>query len=146
MKKRDILSYLLLGVLAAQALHEGAALLKLAERGGMKPHVALLAAQAVEHAPRVALPRRHEPCLFVEQGGYAYAQHIETDSQRIHVAGCFCGGAGAWGRPGYRFNLKCRWRGACVPGSPRGPGKRPAHTCRGLCPCPPGTRARRSTA
>ena len=70
--------YFAFGVLAPQALHERAALFKLAQRGGMKPHIAAGAYLAAQYAPSVAVPAHHGTHLFVKECSYVAAEHHQV--------------------------------------------------------------------
>ena len=66
--------YFLFGMLAAQTFHERAALLELAERGGVKPHVSVLAAESTEHLPRGAVSLHHFAQLLLEERSHPHAE------------------------------------------------------------------------
>ena len=119
--------YLVLGMLAAEAFHERASLLKLSQGCGMEPHIALALIYLPAQGEVGLQPSlEHGTGLAVERGHQDDAQHIEVNGQGIHVS---------------RESL---WRDSCDGGSRPCPGRLPVHTCRGLVRHPPGRCARHS--
>ena len=76
--------YLVLRILATEAFHQGAPLLKLAKRCSMEPYVAgLLVNLTLQDAKSLVLPFQHFPCLAIK-GRYQHdAQLVEIDSNRV---------------------------------------------------------------
>ena len=136
--------YLHVGALAADALDDGAPLLKLAQRGGVHPHVEAVGSHAAARLGQategVSAPGAHMGHLGRAGRGDGNAEVVEGYAgviQRVHRGP----GYGLWPRAGGRGSLPCRgfrslqtYAGPCT--RPRWPGgRRSSHCpCAGRCP------------
>ena len=72
-------------MVAADALHDGAPLLELAQRGGMHPDVLGIGVYLLfEHGEGLALSTPHLPHFLVEQAENGYACQIEVNRNVVH--------------------------------------------------------------
>lgn len=78
--------YLVLGIFLTETFYQRTPLLKLAQRGGMKPNVLCRRVHLLtEDTEGIMLTFPHLPHLITEEAGYPHSNEVEKDKYIIHL-------------------------------------------------------------